>query len=232
LLHVGNEQIFDGVEARARVADCTDFVSKEWIHDGQYIKLASDEAYCLTNRGQNANVGDYTLHTKPCPDRPDFMWPHTSYDPRSLYQFYPDDGCIATKNDSMEKFTKLVMGDCAGPSSTWNVVHTNGVKIFRNGLDKSMCVQAGLGGYVSHGTVLRLMPCNENEYLQKFQWDDETSIKLSVSNGEALLQQVKPGPSNNARVRHDNKHQHSLPQIRSSDPLLLPVLFLMSNIGC
>lgn len=50
---------------------------------------------------------------------------------------------------------------------------------FSSGLGTSMCAQAGLGGFVDHGAKLRLMPCKESEELQKFEWEDETPIKLA-----------------------------------------------------
>jgi hypothetical protein len=170
--------------ARMRLAaDCNVNVAHdEFIYDGEYIKLKSNENYCVTNRGQNVNDND-SIHLKPCRDRDDFKWLHTGNDPRgTLYSFYAEGGCIQTNNDSIEKFTKVIIGECSA-SSAWSVFEANGGKMFRSGLDTSMCLQAGLGGVVKHGTMLRLMPCDENEELQKFEWDDETPIKLvSIDN--------------------------------------------------
>jgi hypothetical protein len=175
--------------ARMRLAtDCNDnVVNDEFIYDGEYIKLKSNEGYCVTNRGQNANDGD-SIHIKPCRDRDDFKWLHTGNDPRAgtLHSFYAEGGCIQTKNDSIANFAKVIIGECSA-SSAWSVVEGNGgVKIFRSGLDTSMCLQAGLGRAVEHGTMLRLMPCDETEELQKFEWDDETPIKLASINSLCL----------------------------------------------
>lgn len=182
------KELWNGV--RVRLADCADsLLMTSFLYDGEFIRVASDETYCLTNRGDKAQAGD-TIHAKPCLDRDDFKWTHTDMDPRNdggtLYSFYADDGCIQPKEGSAAKFTEIIMGECDARYA-WNVKDVDGVKAFRSRLDLSMCLQAGLGGYVDHGTKLRLMPCNENEELQKFEWSDETHIKL-VSREELCLE--------------------------------------------
>jgi len=182
------DSLFDGV--RMRLADCDASLSNnEFIYDGEYIKFASNTSYCLTNRGPIAHAGD-PIHAKPCLDRDDFKWSHTDEDPRqdggTLYTFYADGGWISPKNCSTAKSTKIILGDC--PWGGWNVKQVDGVKIFRSGSDISMCLQAGLGGSVMHGTVLRLMPCDANEKLQQFDWNDETPIKLAADHDDLCLE--------------------------------------------
>lgn len=171
--------LFDGV--RMRLADCVKNSLNEFVFDGEYIRIAVNTGYCLANRGTRAQAGD-TILAKPCQDVNTFKWNHKNEDPRNdggtLYSFFAEGGCIQPKNGSTEKFTPIIMDNC-DDARAWNVKEMNGVKIFRNRLDLSMCLQAGLGGYVDHGTKLRLMPCKEMERLQHFEWSDETPIKLA-----------------------------------------------------
>lgn len=173
----------DGV--RMRLADsCTkDSPSlDEFVYDGNYIRLLSDLSYCVTNRGATAHVGD-TLHAKPCRNRDDFKWKYTEDDPRlergELYVFYADGGCIQPKNGKTDKFTEIIIDHCDARRA-WNVKQIGAdFVLFQSRLDLNMCMQTGLGGYVDHGTKLRLMPCNEAEEYQQFDWSDETPIKLA-----------------------------------------------------
>jgi hypothetical protein len=92
--------VLDGV--RMRLADCDESLAAyyEFIYDGEFIKFTSNQSYCITNRGPNANDGD-PIHARPCSDRADFKWWHTGNDPRgTLYSFYAEGGCIQTNNDS------------------------------------------------------------------------------------------------------------------------------------
>ena len=175
------QALFDGV--RMRLADCIDDspALNDFAYNGTHIRLFAYPSYCITNRGATAHVGD-TIHAKPCQDRDDFKWKYTDEDPRldggELYSFYADGGCIQPKNGSTEKFTEIIIDECDN-SRAWNVKQVDGVVIFRSRLDINMCMQTGLGGYVDHGTKLRLMPCDETEEYQKFDWSDETPIKLA-----------------------------------------------------
>jgi cell division septation protein DedD len=175
------QALFDGV--RMRLADCSDSVFNEVTYDGAFIKIVeSDELFCITNRGANANAGD-TIHAKPCRhDRTDFKWTLMAQDPRindgTLYQFYAYGGCVHPKNGSTAK-SEIILDEC-DESRAWNVKTVeDGVVVFRSRLDLNMCLQAGLGGKPRHGTKMRLVPCDNNEEYQKFEWSDETPIKLA-----------------------------------------------------
>lgn len=174
------ETLFDGV--RIRLADCNEALSfNEFIFDGDLIRVTSDDGYCITNRGATAQIGD-SIHVKPCRDRDDFKWLHTEEDSRNdggtLYSFYAEGGCIQPKDGSTAKFTEIIMDEC-NAASVWNIKEVNGVQSFRSNLDITKCLQAGLGGVVTHGTKLRLMPCKGEERLQHFEWSDETPIRLA-----------------------------------------------------
>lgn len=177
------QALFDGV--KMRLAGCNDSALTEFTYDGEYIKVVeSDGLYCITSRGTSANAGD-SLLAKPCRDRSDFKWTFTADDSENtgtLHQFHAHGGCVQPKNGSTVKFTEIILDEC-DESYAWNgMVVADGAVIFRSRLDLNMCLQAGSGGDPRHGTKMRLMPCNDNEENQKFEWSDGAPIKLASRN--------------------------------------------------
>ena len=67
----------------------------------------------------------------------------------------------------------LILGSCDKPKQEWKF--DNG--LFRTTLSETMCMQAGRGGTPKKGVKMRVFPCDKDNGLQQFVYDQVT-IKL------------------------------------------------------
>jgi hypothetical protein len=168
--------VFDGV--RVRVTDCaTTGANLGFSHNGatDQIKLASNQSYCMTNRGDNPNNSD-TIHMKPCGTSDRFVFTYqaqgttpTGPTPTPAPVVAPtnipaDDfgyittggGCFIVRNSNARNDEKIMLGSCT-ENQRWNY---GADKLIRTQLDPSKCLQAGRTATPKEGTKMRLFSCD------------------------------------------------------------------------
>ena len=89
---------------------------------------------------------------------------------------------VKVQSDNPKRWQKLIIddipdygGDDIPGTYAWTM---KGDSLLHSGLDENMCIQAGYGGTVKHGTKLRLNKCDESNEFQRWNSDIHGSMKL------------------------------------------------------
>lgn len=189
------KNLFDGV--RLRLGQCGGGLNEFTWNDGHAdrLRVLSDESFCLTCTGSTASSGDRVL-AKPCLERADYKWTFTAADvPKDdslgvLYELvvYEADACVQPK-DANDYEAPIILDQC-DESRAWYVKEKiDGSVIFHSAIDPDLCLQAGFC-HAKDGTWLRLLPCDADESLQLFSWQDyEAPIKLADNDDLCMVYQ-------------------------------------------
>jgi hypothetical protein len=194
--------VFDGV--RVRVTTCATTGSNlGFTHNGatDQIKLASNQTFCLTNRGDDPNNSD-TIHMKPCGTSGRFVFTYqaqgttptgpaptpapvvapTGTDlPASDFSYVSTNGgCFNVRNSNPRNDEKTVLGPCTLPNQRWSYGDDG---LIRTQLDSTKCMQAGRTATPQKGTKMRIFPCDVANAKQIFDL-----VVVDENSGEFKLQ--------------------------------------------
>ena len=99
------------------------------------------------------------------------------------FQLVSDDAsskaCAIVKSSNAKADQPLILGSCDKPKQAWKFNATNG--LFHSTLNETMCMQAGRGGTPQKGVKMRVFPCNKDNKLQQFAYNQLT-INLKDTN--------------------------------------------------
>ena len=161
------------------------FVYRHQTEGGGQLELLREvdntQYLCLTHQGIHANAGD-TLHLKSCESNTDtssrFQWTiivaaNVPWEAYPLVIVHSDGGHIIVRDyDVTKNGNRIVLGSLSGnDGNQWWI---DGYGLFHSTLDVNKCLQAGWGGddgKVKDGTALRIMDCDPQNDLQRFEWD-------------------------------------------------------------
>lgn len=201
--------LFDGV--RVRTAQCdSSSRNQQFSHDGttDEIRLASNNNYCMANRGDSPNSSDTIHMLTPCGNDGRFKFtyrlndgtsvgtpatpsptpvvapaPPTNIAAGDFSYVNTDGGCFTVRDNNARNDQKLVLGSCNTANQRWNLGETD--QLLRTQLDSTKCVQAGRTANPRRGTKMRIFPCDSSNPLQLFTTTgtngNDSSFKLQLA---------------------------------------------------
>lgn len=136
---------------------------------GSSICTYSPNYACYTNGWPSC----CTTNPSSCPSTP----PPCETD--GAFQLVSDEAsskaCAIVKDSQAKADKPLILGSCDKPKQAWKLNATSGM--VRTILNETMCMQAGRGGTPQKGTKMRVFPCDKDNKLQQFDYNQLT-VKL------------------------------------------------------
>mmetsp|Transcript_32818 Transcript_32818/g.54197 ORF Transcript_32818/g.54197 Transcript_32818/m.54197 type:complete len:328 (+) Transcript_32818:62-1045(+) len=208
IVNFGND-VFNGVRVRTTNCD-TVSTNLQFTHNGgtDQLRLASNDNYCLTNRGTSPNPSD-TIHMKICDTGGRYIFtyraqgdtpspavtptpapndvPPTSIPAELFVNIATDGGCINVRNSNVRNDQKLMLDGCL-PNQRWYSAKVDALlTTFSTLLDPSKCMQAGRTATPRKGTKMRIFSCDDTNPLQLFQLFNEDSVSFQLQLGNTNL---------------------------------------------